>query len=161
GARAGTLLALFCALTGAASASPGADKVVHYHGYRLAVPSSWPVFDLSSDPSACVRFNRHAVYLGQPSPEQRCPAHAVGRTESILVQPLSGRAAGSAHPLAPALPPVGNGAGVAPRASSAHLVMTSAGVAVTATWASHPRVVQRALGTRLPPGARAEAPRGV
>ncbi|MFZ0974127.1 MAG: hypothetical protein WAN22_17990, partial [Solirubrobacteraceae bacterium] len=63
-------------------------KVVTYHGYRVVVPVTWPVYDLAADPSVCVRFNRHAVYLGQPSASQRCPAYAVGRTEAILVTPL-------------------------------------------------------------------------
>ncbi len=54
-------------------------KVVSFHGYRVAVPRTWPVYDLGRDPSVCVRFNRHAVYLGTPGAEQRCPAHAAGR----------------------------------------------------------------------------------
>ena len=83
-------------------------KTVRYRAYVLRVPATWPVFRLASDPSACVRFDRHAVYLGRPSAEQRCPAHAVGRTEAILVEPLtaiaarSGRAAGVGA--APVLP---------------------------------------------------------
>ncbi len=64
-------------------------KVVSYHGYRVRVPASWPVYDLAQDPAVCVRFDRHAVYLGTPSAAQRCPAHAAGRTEAILLQPTS------------------------------------------------------------------------
>ncbi|MFZ0041059.1 MAG: hypothetical protein WAK93_07120, partial [Solirubrobacteraceae bacterium] len=49
-----------------------------FHGYHLTVPASWPIYDLARHPSTCVRFNRHAVYVGTPSGNQRCPAHAVG-----------------------------------------------------------------------------------
>jgi len=37
-----------------------------------------------------VRLDRHAVYLGRPSADQRCPAHAVGGPKAILVEPLGG-----------------------------------------------------------------------
>ncbi len=71
-----------------ATTALAATKAVHYHGYRLVVPANWPVFHLQRDPTACVRFNRHAVYLGQPGANQNCPPEAAGRTEAILVQPL-------------------------------------------------------------------------
>ncbi|HEY9475618.1 MAG TPA: glycoside hydrolase domain-containing protein [Mycobacteriales bacterium] len=63
-------------------------RLVSYHGYQAQVPTSWPVYDLSKDPTRCVRFDQHAVYLGTPGTDQRCPAHLVGRTEALLVQPL-------------------------------------------------------------------------
>ena len=50
------------------------------------MPARWPVYDLAAHPATCVRFNRHAVYLGSPSAEQRCPAHQIGRTDAILVE---------------------------------------------------------------------------
>lgn len=65
----------------------GSTKTVRYAGASFTVPNSWPVFHLERDPSTCVRFNRHAVYLGTPAVDQNCPAHAVGRTEALLVQP--------------------------------------------------------------------------
>lgn len=71
----------------ASAAASAAQRIVDYHGYRVTVPAAWPVFDLAQHPSVCVRFDRHALYLGNPSPHARCPAHAVGRTEAILVQP--------------------------------------------------------------------------
>ena len=43
----------------------------------------------------CVRMDREAVYLGRPSPRQRCPAHAVGRRRAILID---GRERPSARP---------------------------------------------------------------
>jgi hypothetical protein len=69
------------------------SKVVRYHGYRLVVPKAWPVFHLTRHSTTCVRFNRHAVYLGMPSANQRCPAHTAGRPRAILVEPTAnGRA---------------------------------------------------------------------
>ncbi len=130
------LLALLAALaflhlvTGQALGS-ASTKVVRYHSYRLAVPANWPVFRLSAKPTTCVRFNRHAVYLGRPSAQQRCPAHAAGRTESILIEPPAPgpREASVAGPQATVLR--------APR-----------GVVVTATWARHSAVIRRALHVR-------------
>jgi hypothetical protein len=135
----------------AAAAAQGGVKTVRYHGYALRVPASWPVFRLASDPSACVRFDRHAVYLGRPSAEQRCPPHAVGRTEAILVEP---RSAGAAS----ALPDAKNAiaATAKPRGSIGELVVPAHSVEVTATWASDPRVIERALGvSSLPTAATA------
>jgi hypothetical protein len=146
-----------------------AGRVVRYHGYRIRVPAGWPVYDLSSDPTVCVRFNRHAVYLGPPSAAQRCPAHAAGRTEAILIQPETPRAtkaradagaAGSgagagvgtgagtgAGGGASALPSIDPGAQPA-RGSLARLALPARGVIVTATWGASPQLVERALGRR-------------
>jgi hypothetical protein len=64
-------------------------RLVHYHGYQVKVPGSWPVYDLAADPTRCVLFNVHAVYLGTPGNAQNCPAHAYGRTEALLIQSAS------------------------------------------------------------------------
>jgi len=146
---------MFVAPNGIAAASTSsrgsATKVVRFHGYRLVVPASWPVYNLAADPSVCVRFNRHAVYLGQPSSSERCPAHAVGRTEAILVAPLtadSASAAGGAS--GPALPGAADPNAQPRGGSSAQLAVPSSGVVVTATWHGDPAVVARALGVRSP-----------
>jgi len=76
-------------------------RIVQYHGYQVKVPGSWPVYDLASDPSRCVLFSTHAVYLGIPGTVQNCPANAVGHTESLLIQPAS---SASAPPSAIVLP---------------------------------------------------------
>ena len=151
------LLALFSWGTSAAMAAVrDAGKVVRYRRYRVVVPVSWPVYDLRSHPSVCVRFDRHAVYLGRPSSAQRCPAHAVGRTEAILVEPLAARGARVRATASPVLAPVNRGA-QPQQGSSAELVIAGAGVTVTATWGSHPGVVERALATRLVTTGRARA----
>jgi len=144
---------MFVASNGSAAASTGshspATKVVRYHGYRLLVPASWPVYDLAADPSVCVRFNRHAVYLGQPSSSQRCPAHAVGRTEAILVAPLAAHSAGAGGGASgPALPGAADPNAQPHGGSSAQLTVPSSGVVVTATWHGDPAEVARALGGR-------------
>jgi hypothetical protein len=145
----GAIVAAGSAAT-AATAATAAVKTVRYDRYALRVPAAWPVFRLASDPSACVRFDRHAVYLGRPSAEQRCPAHSVGRTEAILVEPLS-------RPTAATRSVAGN-ARMLPEASTAQargsvgrLVVPARGVVVTATWATHPGTIERALGVRSIP----------
>jgi Rv2525c-like, glycoside hydrolase-like domain len=139
-----------------ASAQSG-DKLVRYHGYKLVVPAQWPIYNLASDPGVCVRFNRHAVYLGDPSPNQRCRAHAVGRTEAILVEPLAAHAAGSGIHSGPALPPV-TSPGAQPRqGSAAQLAVRSQRIMVTATWSRNPGIVTRALGVRSLAAASAAA----
>src|ERR1700733_12172944 len=66
-------LATLGALSGAVVASVPQTKALRYHGYKLVVPASWPVYDLAAAPTTCVRFNRHAGYLRTPSSRQRCP----------------------------------------------------------------------------------------
>jgi hypothetical protein len=64
------------------------------------------VYRLDRDPSRCIRYDRHAVYLGQPGANQRCPAHLVGRTATISIQ-----ATGSTpRPASSVADPVGTGA---------------------------------------------------
>ncbi len=116
-----------CAGLGVAAASAAQGKLVRYRGYSIVVPRSWPVYDLAADPTVCVRFNRHAVYLGSPSTRQRCPAHEVGRTEAILLQ-------------GPGVQP--------PSGSAARLAVPDREVTVSASWSRSPGTVARALGTR-------------
>jgi hypothetical protein len=151
------------AVPATAGAAPS-TKVVRYHGYKLTVPAAWPVYDLAADPTVCVRFDRHAVYLGRPSSRQRCPAHAVGRTEAILVAPLAAHSAGGPGHSGSALPPV-RAAKAADAATE--LAVPSAGVLVTATWGRDPATVARALRVRhlaagsgtAPPAAHPAPPR--
>jgi hypothetical protein len=63
-------------------------KTVEYAGLRFQVPDNWPVYDLAKDPTRCVRFDQHAVYLGHAGANQRCPAHLVGRTDAVQVEPI-------------------------------------------------------------------------
>ena len=65
-------------------------RTVSYHGVEFDVPAAWPVYDLAADPTTCVRFDQHAVYLGQPGPRMSCPATVIGRAEAVLVEPIDG-----------------------------------------------------------------------
>ncbi len=91
------LLALLLSVALAPSAG-AASRTVHFDGRSVSVPRGWPVFRLAENPRTCVRLDRRAVYLGTPSPQQRCPAAAIGRRRAILVEPASAGA--------PALPPL-------------------------------------------------------
>ncbi|MYR58253.1 hypothetical protein GTY54_19120, partial [Streptomyces sp. SID625] len=71
------------------SVPPAAYRTVAYRGHTFTVPADWQVVDLTADPAACVRFDRHAVYLGTPGERQDCPARATGRTESLWVRPAT------------------------------------------------------------------------
>jgi hypothetical protein len=64
-------------------------KTVSYRGYEVKVPASWPVVDLAANPTACVRFDRPAVYLGRSTAQADCPAHLVGRSQGIVLEPLT------------------------------------------------------------------------
>jgi hypothetical protein len=95
-----TVLALCTAIPSASALTAGSDtastnstKQVTYLGHRFDVPRSWPVIDLAAAPTTCVRFDRSAVYLGTPGAEQKCPAHLMGRTEALLVEPAVATAA--------------------------------------------------------------------
>lgn len=91
--------ALLLALLTATALTPSAGaqtRSVHFDGRVAQVPAGWPVFRLDRDPLMCVRLDRRAVYLGTPSPQQRCPAEAIGRRRAILVEPRG--ASGSAVP---------------------------------------------------------------
>ena len=139
-------------------------KAVRYGAYTVRVPTNWPVFKLASDPSVCVRFDRHAVYLGRPSSQQRCPAHAVGRTEAILVEPLAAAAAHSDATRSAAAVVLPAARSSTARGSIGELIVPARGVVVTATWASDPETIERALGVRSipaePSGIAAASPDG-
>ena len=49
------------------------------------MPASWPVYDLATDPRQCVRYDKHAVFLGTPGPDQDCPPGVVGRVDTISI----------------------------------------------------------------------------
>ncbi len=103
------VLGLLALLTGPASAT--GKRTVHFDGRSVRVPTGWPVFRLAQHPRMCVRLDRRAVYLGTPSPQQSCPAEAIGRRRAILVEPRS--AAGR-----PALPTAGASATTAARSGT-------------------------------------------
>src|SRR5215831_9710771 len=130
-------------------------RLVHYHGYQVKVPGSWPVYDLAADPTRCVLFNVHAVYLGTPGNAQDCPAHAYGRTEALLIQSASSAgvpasaivlpATSAALPRKAALP-----AATAAAADVSQVIQIEApgpGVLVTATFGSDEAEIRTILAS--------------
>ena len=142
-----TILALLLAGVAAAPAlaAPGL-KVVSYHGYRVSVPRSWPVFDLARDPGTCVRFDRHALYLGTPGGAQHCPAHAAGRTEAILLEPTAVGAAVAG--VASAGTSGGAALTSAPGAGAGSLLSRGHELLITTTWHSDAGLIREALHLR-------------
>ncbi|WP_237706716.1 DUF1906 domain-containing protein [Kribbella flavida] len=65
------------------------DRTVSYRGYEVTVPADWPVVDLAADPTACVRLDRPAVYLGRSTAQSDCPAHLTGRAQGLILEPLT------------------------------------------------------------------------
>lgn len=137
-ARAVAILALLGALVPVAMAQAGTLKRVRYRGATVTVPASWPVFDLARSPGTCVRFDRHAVYLGRPGPLQRCPAHLVGRSEALLLEPSVASAASAA----------GAGLNGAPGSENAARMRLGHHVVLTGTWNREPQLIRRALSGR-------------
>lgn len=145
-----------------------APKVVRYRDYQFRVPGSWPVYNLATHPSQCVLFSTHAVYLGTPGSDQRCPASAVGRTEALLIQP-----ANSASAQASVIKLNGGSAALPERAAlpaaatADHMFQVEvprAGVLVTATYGTQePRLRSILAGATIvgrttAPGARSRSP---
>lgn len=59
----------------------GDTRTVRFRGVSVTVPASWPVHRMAGRPG-CVRFDRQAVYVGDPS-RSTCPPQLVGRTRAV------------------------------------------------------------------------------
>lgn len=125
----------------------GGAQTVRYRDVEFTVPAGWPVYDLEADPSTCVRFDVHAVYLGHPGADMRCPATVNGHAASVLVEPLDGAAnlstadagATDVNGLAVEVDPA---AGVE---SQLRAALPTAGVAVTVTFEDSDAPAQQIL----------------
>lgn len=137
------LISIFAVLVGLlslpVSTLAATRKVVRFDGVRATVPPGWPVFHLGPHSRVCVRFNRHAVYLGTPGRNQICPLHAVGRTEAILIAP-AGYQGG--------LVPVSRLAAGPAAGTMARLVVGPHRAVVVATWRRDPALIRAALRLR-------------
>jgi hypothetical protein len=69
------------ASAGASEDAAGETKRVGFRGVTVSVPADWPVRRLGGRPG-CVRFDREAVYVGDPT-RSTCPPHLVGRTGAV------------------------------------------------------------------------------
>ncbi len=132
-AALGTLGGLTAAAPAAAEPPPDTGRSVSYHGYRVTVPAGWRVVDLAADPGACVRFDRPAVYLGEPGDQSACPPGLKGRTAGLVVEPLDASAARQTTAATAVAP---RGGATAPAATSRggaiQVAVEDAGVLVTA-----------------------------
>lgn len=134
----------------AASASTTAPQTVGYRGVEFTVPGDWPVYDLEADPSTCVRFDVHAVYLGHPSEDMRCPASVFGRSDAVLVEPLDATADVARADLAPVADVNGLAVAIDPGAADEHEVraaLPTVGVAVTISYNGEESSGQQLLQT--------------
>jgi hypothetical protein len=89
----GILLPAVHAEPAAAATAAHGFRLVSYRGYSFQVPRSWRVINLAHHRRTCVRFDRHAVYLGTPSGNQACPSQVFGTTEAMLVEPAARKTA--------------------------------------------------------------------
>ena len=136
------MLLTLVALAAASLPALAAARTVSYRGYAVKVPAGWPVFRLTADSHTCVRFDRHAIYLGTPGLAQRCPTDALGRTEAILVAPQTPT---SQAPAGASLLPTATATAARAGQSAARIVDARRHVVITATWGRHPALIRRAL----------------
>ncbi len=68
-------------LVGAPSAASAATTTVSFRGVSVTVPEDWPVIRLDGV-AGCVRFDQHAVYVGDPA-ASTCPADVSGHVEAV------------------------------------------------------------------------------
>ena len=138
-----------------AAAAPTGTRNVSYDGVRISVPAAWPVVDLRLHPSACVRLDRSALYLGSPGTQSTCPAHAVGRADTIWLKPAAtGQLGQSATPSTSTSQVATVGTlsarvGVDPVSHDKQAQFVAAGVELDATWAASSSSVDRVLASAV------------
>lgn len=138
-----------------AAVAPPALRTVAYAGVRLSVPAAWPVVDLDRTPTACVRFDVHAVYLGSAGPDQSCPARVVGRTETVWIAP-SGTTGVTSMAATPGTVPA---AAVDDLAQQLTIDPVGTGTTVTATWGTDQGTARRIAASAHRTGVVAVRPR--
>lgn len=153
-------------------------KTVVYQGYEFQVPASWTVYRVDEHPQTCVRYDVHAVYLGTPGTNMRCPAGLVGRTQTVSFIPGQGVAAraGSAGTSQSAQTAGASGTQLR-RLPAVHTAITqiavqhklevalgeaALGATVLGTYGTDPAVIDQVLNTlhRAPAGAASTAQSG-
>ncbi|MFI2639701.1 glycoside hydrolase domain-containing protein [Streptomyces sp. NPDC018610] len=165
-------VSVLCAVLGAGTpalartaALDDAGKTVAYRGHTFTVPAGWPVVDLARNPTACVRFDRHAVYLGDAGGQQDCPARVTGRTEALWLRPATAvKAAVTENPTAREFRATAPSEGIAVTApygtdrATAQRVLRSAGLPVAAARTEPPLTTPAAPA--LPADATAHQGKG-
>ncbi|CAN7227004.1 DUF1906 domain-containing protein [Terrabacter sp. LjRoot27] len=122
-------------------------RSVDYRGVRLSVPSDWAVVDLDAQPTRCVRLDVRAVYLGRPGSQQDCPAHLVGRAETIWLHPGSDRSSTATTSRTTVLGTLRAHTGTDRVAGTTSARFTAQDVQVDATWGAHESTVDDILAT--------------
>lgn len=135
-------------------------KTVVYQGYEFQVPASWPVYRLDQHPQTCVRYDVHAVYLGTPGPDMRCPAGLVGRTQTVSFLP--GKSAKPATKAKPSGRSARSGGTELQRSAATHDTVTrdtvthqlsvtlgtgAPAATILGTYGSSPSLIEQVLGT--------------
>ena len=143
-----TTAGLAVATESLASAAPAANLRAHapqhvaYLGHTFTVPSGWSVVNLGKDPTACVRFDVHAIYLGTPSASQKCAATGAAATEAaVLVSPAS----------------VGTSASAQDNAVERRITATLKNVQITASYGTDRSVVAQVLASAGVPTPKVES----
>jgi Domain of unknown function (DUF1906)/Fibronectin type III domain len=124
-------------------------RFVTYNGVRVTVPATWPVIDLRVHPQTCVRFDKAAVYLGSPGSQSACPAHAVGRVNTVWLRTAS---AGQEDPMTPHEARVGALAarlGVNPTGHDKQAQFVAQAVDLTATWGADSSSIDQVLASAV------------
>jgi hypothetical protein len=153
---------LFACVLGVLVLAPPAhaDTIVDYRGLRITVPAGWPVYHLGSRSTECVRFDRHALYLGPAGENPLCPAHAVGRTEALHIEPLTEQTASFATSLlrggsSPQSRVAGMPAVTARDAANGEIrvAVPGAGVLITGSYGTGPEELEGVIGRISPAGS--------
>jgi len=141
------------------AAAPTRTRFVAFNGVQVTVPATWPVIDLQLHPRTCVRFDRAAVYLGSPGPRTDCPAHAVGRNDTIWLRTIT---AGRNDLLASQEARVGSLAARVGLNSLGHgkqVQFVSRAVELEATWGADSSSINQVLASAVEsPGQSSPAP---
>jgi hypothetical protein len=144
-----------------AVAATTASQTVSYHGVQVTVPGTWPVIDLRLHPGACVRLDQVAVYLGSSQSQSNCPAHAVGRTDTIWLRDAP---SGRTDPLTSQHEKVGSLnalVGVSPISHDTLARFVAQSVELEATWGKNSLTIDKVLASAgTLPATSTPAPKG-
>lgn len=129
---------------------PSGWHSVQFGDAEFEIPSSWPVYDLSTDPTRCVRFDQHAAYLGHQPANATCPASPLGRTEAVQIEPLDNQSRAHLLPDTQAQSINGLTAELQPFSQTTHSLVAAfgtLGVVVTATWSTQEDIAEQILSS--------------
>ena len=136
----------------AAATAAASTRNVSYNGVRVSVPATWPVIDLRLHPGACVRLDRSGLYLGSPGPQSQCPAHAIGRADTIWLKPAAAAQTDRLSAPSPQVTKVGALAarvGVDQVSHDKQAQFVTANVELDATWGTDSSSIDRVLATAV------------